>query len=367
MGQVFVIAGKELLEIFRDKTTWIVLLIAFTVFPVYNYGINEFMSEANETETLYVTVGDEETFGLLKEYAETQKIKVEIRNYDEISADKADFSVVVEKNGFYLVCKSNSFKSVSGATKFGDLFGRYLSENSVYADKIVKINLLDSSGKPVVLNSVMKKLAIPAVLILTLFQGTTGFVSDAFAGEKERKTLEMLIYSGADRRCIYLGKMLAHLFLAAVNSVIVLLSCLITKLLSGGNEEVLLPQNSGASAVAVILLLLIIMCVFSVIISLSVSLRSRSVKQAQIINEILILFPTSMTIALSFELIRLDGDLIRFIPLINVIENLILTFSGEMNIGNIFLSVFISGLFLVLTAAFDFRYLKGEKLIPDNG
>ena len=107
---------------------------------------------------------------------------------------------------------------------------------------------------------------------------TISLLADAFAGERERHTLETLMASRLSNAAIFLGKVLASVlygYLMMLASVI--LAILTINIADAGDTPVLMPLDIALGVVTVGFL----MCWLTATIGVHISLRSTTVKQAQ--------------------------------------------------------------------------------------
>ena len=110
------------------------------------------------------------------------------------------------------------------------------------------------------------------------FLWVSGIVSDSFAGERERHTLESLLSTRLSDRAILIGKLLSAMLYGCVLTWINLLVSLITVNIAYGNGELLLfslPLSIGAISFS------ILVSGLAATIGVLVSLRAGSVRQAQ--------------------------------------------------------------------------------------
>lgn len=102
-------------------------------------------------------------------------------------------------------------------TKLGDSFRKFYNTllNKSYED-IYQLNLKDENNNIANTSNSISNIFVPIVLAMLIFQNISSFANDIFAGEKVRKTLELLL-SGVEKRAIYCGKSLTLLILSMIN------------------------------------------------------------------------------------------------------------------------------------------------------
>jgi ABC-2 type transport system permease protein len=106
----------------------------------------------------------------------------------------------------------------------------------------------------------------------------TSVIADAFAGERERHTLETLLASRLSDRAILLGKITTGVLYGwGLTLICMLLSLVTVNLIYGRNGLLLFPAGIAAGAVGLSFLL----SLFAAALGALISLRANSVRQAQ--------------------------------------------------------------------------------------
>jgi len=123
------------------------------------------------------------------------------------------------------------------------------------------------------------------MLITSAIWGPMPFITTSFAGEREKKTLEVLLVTPVERRSILLGKLLAAGFAAAIymgSSMVglVIYNSLVGWATAGVMEEFTSPTLTLEQA-AVILLAAVLTVLLSASVGIVISCLARSVKDAE--------------------------------------------------------------------------------------
>lgn len=120
------------------------------------------------------------------------------------------------------------------------------------------------------------------------FLMVTYIVTDTFAGERERHTLETLLASRLSDRTILLGKTLSVVLYGWGIAMIGTVTSLITVNVSAGRGH-LLMYSSGAGLA--LLALIFLFTLLSSVMGVFISLRSATVRQAQQVTSLIALVP----------------------------------------------------------------------------
>lgn len=371
MKETLIILKKELLEIFRDKSTLLFLLIPLIIFPTFNFGL-EYLNKNTITEIDVCIDYDSQaafkTFDQFVLHNNEYNIKLVNSIEPEVLLKNGDIDsyIKIEDNSISFVYSSASYNSLSLTTKLGDSFQQYYNTTlSETYDDILNLELRDENGNIGNATSSVQNIFIPIILVMLIFQGSSSFANDLFAGEKERKTLEMLLLSGAKKHSIYCGKTFALAILAIVNLFLSLLSYFFSfKLSENGLEQFKFMQNGNSTAnIVFIIVLLIELSLISVFLSSTVSMISKSMKSSQIINEFILAIPIGITVLLVLGILKSNIQILNCIPLINLLTNLINVFSGNVNMGYLILTILSNILLIIIMIFFSVRYMKTEKFL----
>lgn len=120
------------------------------------------------------------------------------------------------------------------------------------------------------------------------FLMVTYIVTDTFAGERERHTLETLLASRLSDKTIVFGKILSVVLYGWVIAIIGITASLITVNLSAGRGRLLMYSPEAGMA---LIALTFLFSLLSAVIGVLISLRSSTVRQAQQITGLIALVP----------------------------------------------------------------------------
>lgn len=371
MNEILIVVKKELLEIFRDRVTLIFLLIPFLVFPVYNLGMDYLNSKSDTAMNICVVCDNEKSKLLVAQFIESNSsLSIKSINSSEplfsLENGEIDCLINIENKSLDIIYNSASFTSLSAAAKIEENFRQfYNSTLSKTHDDIFQISLKNESGNISNSTDSMYNIFIPVLLIFFIFRCSSSFSNDLFAGEKERKTIEMLMLSGAKKETIYCGKSLSLIVLSVINLALNLSSYFISYIFFKTDTNQLKSIKSGNLIlnIACIILLLLVLTMISVFISTTVSVFSNNMKNSQMLNEILFAVPVGITALLTLGIIKDDIAVLKFIPLLNLLINYNNSFAGNPNIQSIIISLITNLIFIAALVLLNVRYMKSEKFI----
>lgn len=368
MKKCFTIAEKELKGFFRDKFTFVILLIPMLIFPIFNYGIN-YLNKTSQTKmNICIETDNQNVYNILLDFISSDgQYNINIIDTDSprdlLLNGKVDFIISADNESINLIYNSSSYDSLSQAMKFGETFQQFyvLQINESYED-IYQLNLKDEDNNSEDSAKSISKMVVPVILIMIAFQGTTSFANDIFAGEKERKTLGLLFMSGVKRSHIYFGKSIALAVLAIINLLLSFVSYYISffgtsiqqfKFAQSGNIMLNIMCMMGA---------LLLLAIITAILSSSISMFSKNMKNSQVMNELLLIIPTGIGALLSFGLINHNIIVYRFIPVLNLMIDFIDAFNGRICLPYIVISVVTNSIFIIALAFASIKYINSEKM-----
>ncbi len=365
------ILKKELLEIFRDKSTFVILLIPVLIFPIFNVGMNYLNKESNTKINVCIQYDSQEAYELFCQYTsiyDTYDINI-IESTDPIqSLKKTEIDCyIIEIDGVYnFVYNSSSYDSLSLTTKLGDSFQQYYNNLlSQTHEGLFQMTLKDENGNLANTSNSVSSIFVPVVLVMLIFQNTSSFANDIFAGEKERKTLELLLLSGTKKRSIYCGKFFALAILASINLIISLVSYFASfSFTESGLQQFKFMQNGNVTVnVVCIVLTMLLLSVIALLVSLTVSILSKNMKNSQILNEIILTIPVGLTVLLSIGMLNSHTLLFNYIPVLNLIVCFNNAFTGNVGITNMISSFITSFLLIFFLLVFSVKYMQKDKFI----
>lgn len=365
------IAKKELIETFRDKATFIMFIIPLLIFPAFNIGLDYLSNKKNTEINVCIQYDSKEAYDIFTQfvsYNTDYKINlIESEKYENLlKSGDADFGININGKNFDIIYNSTSYESMSLATELGEKFQAFYNELLSSMDKdIYHLSLKDEKGNSVSPFSSITNIFIPVVFILLIFQNTSSFSNDIFAGEKERKTLELLLMSGVKRSSIYFGKSIALMVLSVISLSTSLTAALVTYIPDKENfvQIKIMQSEKIYQNIFIMLFSMIILSALSVFISLSISMISKNIKSAQLLNEIILIIPVGITALLSLGIINLDLAVWDYVPILNLIKCFHSAFLGKTILANFLISLIINIFFALTIIVRSIKYLNSESIL----
>ena len=371
MKETIIILKKELLEIFRDKSTFVILFIPLLIFPLFNFGMGFFNANSKTDVDISFNCASKEAEIIINQFVQgndTFNFNVVNSGSPKELLKKGDIDCyVIEVNKkLDFIYDSQSFSSLTIATKLVENFQQFYNSAMYKSHKdILKINLKNESGR--ISNAVdsITSIFVPIVLVTMVFQGTSGFANDLFAGEKERKTLEILLLSGAKKKAIYCGKALSLVILSLLNLSICLFSYFFSLNFSesGINQFGFIRNGNALLNALSIVTILIELSFVAVFISVTVSMLSKNMKNSQLLNELLLVLPAGTMALVVFGVIKSEVVFMNYIPIVNLLVHLNNSFAGNLNLISVGISLMINVVFIIAIILFSAKYMKSEKFI----
>lgn len=366
MNQVFTIAKKELIEIFRSKVSLTILLIPILIIPLFNIGIKYFNSNNQTATNIAIQSSNPKALEVLKDYIQdNSSIRIMSPENTINSLNNGEIMVLIDVTdvGYDFIYNSSSYLSMSCATKLGEEFEKYYYTELQKSMEIYDFRLLDETRESASASSSISYIFIPIMLVVLTLQCTSTFVNNAFAGEKDRKTLELLLLSGVRRSKIYFGKFIALLCFSVANIVISLFICFLSgELWSMGTLKFLYVGNCLLNSI-IIIVSLFMLSFLTITIETAVSIVAKHMKDAQMINELVLAIPLCCVVVISLGMISTNDIWVYLIPVLNLISCFCGAFSGIVNLGYVLVSISIDIFLIAVFQIFGIRYLSSEKVV----
>lgn len=343
-GEYFIVLKKEMLEILRDRRSMITLLMPIIMFPllfsIINFQLKAAKKDDNEKTVLSIT--DENTKLLFPE----NKFDFCLTDTPEnaVAEGKADCAVLNGENGLCVAYDASSVKSTTALNSVVTYLNM-MRESAVYNE------IVNCGGNADILNetlfemrvispesgngssSVLASLA-PSLLIMLIFGGGMSVAVDAFAGEKDRKTLENLLLTKVRRGSLYSAKLTNVVIVSLVSMITSLSGYLIAIslnkdiLLIFGESELILPP---ITVIMLILLVVTTTAIFASALMCFMSVASRGAKEAQLKLGIISAIPSILSLIVMYTENAKVSIGMMFVPILNSIAFIKLAFSGVMN------------------------------------
>ncbi len=354
--KVLSIAKKEIVSFFRDKSTIFLLIIPILIFPIYSAGINCLCE--NDTDVIKICYSSDSEIAdtIFRDFVQSDiGFKVETVASDKetelLEENKVDCILAIRNTDIDFICNSKSYNSMSKASKIGEKFQSFFYARISGSHMSYRFNLKNEQDQELNPSDSITNATVPIVLVILCFQNILGFVNDIFSGEKERNTLEMLYLSSSSKAEIYLGKLFALIFFSTINVLISVIAYIFS------NKA---TRLSGYNIVCLIIILLAL-SVISVTVSSTVSLRAKSIKSSQTVNEFLLAIPMVSTAMLSLGFIR-KSSIIHFFPLINLECTLSDILMGDFNPSVFLCDLPVNLLFVFVLSVMNMKYMRSEKI-----
>lgn len=343
-GEYFIVLKKEMLEILRDRRSMITLLMPIIMFPllfsIINFQLKAAKKDDNEKTVLSIT--DENIKLLFPE----NKFDFCLTDTPEnvVAEGRADCAVLNGENGLCVAYDASSVKSTTALNSVVTYLNM-MRESAVYNE------IVNCGGNADILNetlfemrvispesgngssSVLASLA-PSLLIMLIFGGGMSVAVDAFAGEKDRKTLENLLLTKVRRGSLYSAKLTNVVIVSLVSMITSLSGYLIAIslnkdiLLIFGESELILPP---ITVIMLILLVVTTTAIFASALMCFMSVASRGAKEAQLKLGIISAIPSILSLIVMYTENAKVSIGMMFVPILNSIAFIKLAFSGVIN------------------------------------
>lgn len=304
---------KEMWTAFRERRTLIFLILfpllvwpAFTAIPTLLIGGKE--RKAREKPSPVVLVMGEDIPPLFEDFKTASQIRlVDVEDPASAVKEKKAHCVVyvdsVSRDSLLIYTRisydATQAESRVAANKVELVLSRYESQvvRQRLAEKGIDEDLLSAVQSfrqniisPQQMLGFYMGLVIGMFIVMGAIMGAGSITIDSTAGEKERKTLELLLTVPIPRASIMLGKYLAGVTFAFISPILTALGMTLAAAFvvpifsseAGGSSSGLdLTGMVSAEKILLMLLVLLIMAAFIVALLMAIAVRARSNKQAQ--------------------------------------------------------------------------------------
>ncbi|MDW8478695.1 MAG: ABC transporter permease [Xanthomonadales bacterium] len=325
MRALWVVASKELLDLFRDRRTLLLGLLMWPLlFPALILGVGGLAEQRMRTQlekVLELPVLHGERAPNLLAFLRSRDIEpiapppdpeaaIREQEHDVVLAIPEDFAGLWRESRparvelWYDASRQDAQIPVERVQKAIEAYGQQLGVLRLLARGVDP-----AVARPVF--AVRKDLStpearrgmilafLPYLLILSAFLGGAYLVIDATAGERERQSLEPLLATPASREAIMSGKIAAACLFGMLSLLLILASFkgsfALASLFSSGPFGAV---DVSWLAVAKLLLILFPMVLIGTTLLTLISASVKSVKEAQTYMSVLMLLPIVPTIAL---------------------------------------------------------------------
>lgn len=387
-----IIIKKELTDIIRDRRSIIMtLLLPLVLYPVMFWFIGSQTAEQinGPSETRIALQGDAAALqSLLSDpiFADAS-IAVKETN-DALSALKAgDADIAVEVSAsdsalpsFRLIYDPNKTSSSSALGHFEGLLNAYtqkvqaqtLAEMGIDLAALVpfsfvEVSLAVETGETESGAGMFLSMMLPMLLVMLLSVGGMATAVDLFAGEKERRTFEPLLCTGARRTDILTGKLGAVTIMSLLSAVASVAGLAFGYLLNPSAMTLGLDDAQGLAIsplVALFILLIVAaMAVFYSGLHILLSTYARSVKEASTYGSFVML---ASYIPIFASMSKLGGDFefwTAFVPVMNVTGCLKMVLAGITDVPYFAITFGETAVFVVVVLLLGRFMFKKENIM----
>ena len=378
MKNFWTVLRKEFLETFRDVRSLIMLFVPVLIFPLMFSFVGTQIDKAQEDvkKEIKIAVSDasyieffsgEERFKAKVFENVTEAVRCGDANIGVSLGDEGIFVVEYDAGSMYSASALAEITAVLDVLREQAIFdalevsGGDVSSMSAYLYETKAISSDDSSAA----SSIIVSLA-PMMIIIFIFSGGTSAAVDCFAGEKERKTMESVLFTQAERGSIYFAKFMN---VAVISLISMLLSVggYVISLLTNDSLVKLYGEEkiSFASAKTILPIIIIVFstALFSSALMSFLSVSARGTKEAQMRMSILIIAPSVLSMAVMYMENSKINLPFMFVPVMNAILDMKLLFSGIINYIYFFIVVGSNILYSLIFCLISSRYFKSEKIL----
>lgn len=351
------ILKKELLDIFRDKRSFVTLFIPVLLFPLMYFFMGTQLTDGNLMENIPCIVdcetdADREIFEAI--FAETdiiEEAEVLEDKYTDLKKGSVYGVIEIENGSIRVIYNPNSTKTLSSMSYVNEtivafsnaLFSQSLAEQGVDFNELQMLGydgamtelsaVAEDSG-----NSMMASIA-PMMLVMVIMSGGVSVAVDLFAGEKEKGTFESLLTTQVSRLGLLMAKFTAILVISMLSMVLSIAAYVISFKLNPGalgmytgnlNADVSDIEVMTASQVVTVTLVCFVLSVFAVSIMTFIGLNAKTVKEAQSQMSIITIFPTLLSGLTMFMDSANISNASMFVPVFNAIAAIKMVFLGTV-------------------------------------
>ena len=377
MKNFWTVLRKEFLETFRDVRSLIMLFVPVLIFPLMFSFVGTQIDKAQEDvkKEVKIAVSDasyielfsgEERFKAKVFGNVTEAVRCGDANIGVSLGDEGIFVVEYDAGSMYSASALAEITAVLDVLREQAIFdaleasGGDVSSMSAYLYETKAISSDDSAA-----SSIIVSLA-PMMIIMFIFSGGMSAAVDCFAGEKERKTMESVLFTQAERGSIYFAKFM-NVTIISLISMLLSVGGYVISLLTNDSLVKLYGEEkiSFASAKTILPIIIIVFstALFSSALMSFLSVSARGTKEAQMRMSILIIAPSVLSMAVMYMENSKINLPFMFVPIMNAILDMKLLFSGIINYTYFFIVIGSNILYSLIFCFISSRYFKSEKIL----
>ena len=371
MKRIFCIARKDWKEILRDKTCIVLLLSSFLVFPLIHYGMAFLQNGASTDRTAIRTavVSEDDCAPLKARLLDALDVfHVELIEADDpfglLRSNQISTVIQIKSDrSIRFLYHSKAYFSFMAASALAERVQQDIMDQQRKADpNFIVCTLEDDEGRGTnrLAESLISMVA-PFLIVFLFSRYSTVFANDLFAGEKEKRTLELLFLSGVGKRELYFGKTFVLLLIAWTEIAASLCGYVLSARFGGLDagpplfQSLDSPQSRGC-----VFLSLFSLSTFSVFLASFISLLANSRRAAQMVNDIVASLPALCAVCLMLGIIPYEKSWYPFIPVLNSISLLVSAFHGNGNFPMCFIALIVNLAVCALLADLSNRYMQSD-------
>ncbi len=291
------ILKKELRELFRDKKSLMMMLLAPILIPIIIIGMTAlFNSTANKPIKDYNKIGfDYELNETEKELAQKFQIDYIIKDKETLKTDYENGVIdlyVTKENNTYILNGYNNDTSTYSLSLINPYFNaykeilqkEYLENKNINSEEV--FTLINVENKLIDKDNFIQKYLLNyafSFVLMAMAMSAIYPAIDSTAGEKERGTLETLLTFPIKSKDLILGKFFATALSSFVTGIISIIVADVSLIIANKNFDIVKAFDLSLS-IPTIIFSIIVALGFSLLVSgLSIALASKSktYKEAQ--------------------------------------------------------------------------------------
>ena len=385
IGTVTTVYRKEILEMFRDRRTLVSMVLVPIMampllFTVMHYFISSGQKKA-EREALSIAVPGNLAMAGLDGALRAAGFQLRVEADPRGAVEKKQAAAAVEESRAETgepVIRLYVDRSRDASDKAADrlrialdtlraekvrqaLAGSGVSEKVLTPFRVDRIDVAPKGKKAKTMLGGM----IGYMVILLMFSGCMYPALDMTAGEKERRTLEILLASAASREEIVLGKILAASSAAFVTALLNILSLAYTfqsGMMGGEVRQMLEGVRIDPRSILLVLCAVLPTAVTAAAVMITISSFAKSFKEGQSYLTpliMLVVFPAVIGMLPGVE----ASAALALLPVFNVSQLIKAIFSGEYNAGAFAMSCASNFVYAAVAFAVAVRIFNREDVL----
>lgn len=389
---------KEILDIFRDKKTMLVMvLVPILLYPLLFLGATYVASMVltnQEQATYNIAFGpmeEEEEIREIMEQAEEDEgylfCIVKTKQWEKDLKDKKIHAYITrkvkeEQKVYEIHYLSNVSGSVTGAQRMQEVLGKYreqlrierLEEQGLDVSALLyplEQELVDCATEQESFGSMIGML-VPFLMIVSILMGAIYAAIDVTAGEKERGTLETLLTLPVSNFSLIISKFFAVSTIAALSALLNFVSMgiigvfLYQSFSPGSQSGAEIQWHSFLVAIILVIVCVLVFAMFLSALCMCICIFTKSFKEAQNYSTPLLIV-VMLTGYLGFLPNIELNSVYAVIPVANIVLLVKDIFSFQYNFSNLFLVLITNIVYSFLAVWLMSKMYNSEKILFGEG